>query len=505
MKISFTPLQMPVKGTAIIPVALGQKLGAFGQKFDKKTGSAVKKAMIAGNFTGKKDEILHWVAPAKTRLDRVILLGLGKPEDITESVAQNLGGLAIAAAIGAKTVQVALLADEPKGVKLVPGVFAANLAFGARLRGYRFDKYRTKKTPESAKTLQACIVETSDVTGARRAWTTLEALAEGVELARDLVSEPGNVLVPQTLAGHCAALKKLGVTVEILDEKAMAKLGMGALLGVAQGSVEPPRLVTMLWQGDKNAKDQSPVALVGKGVTFDTGGISIKPSAGMEDMKFDMAGAAAVIGTMYALAKSKAKVNVAGLVGLVENMPSGAAQRPGDIVTSMSGQTIEVLNTDAEGRLVLADVVWYAQEKFKPRSIIDLATLTGAIIIALGHDYAGMFVNDSDFARHLHTAGEAAGEKVWRLPIDDSFDKEIDSDIADMKNIAAGREAGSIIGAKFIQRFVKKGTHWAHLDIAGTAWTKKPQPTIPKGATGYGVRLLYRYLVEKEMSGDGGR
>lgn len=495
MKISFSPVQIPTKGIIVISVGLGQKLGVLGQKLDKKTGGGLKRAMVAANFTGKRDETANIIAPARTKIERVILLGIGKPEDLTTPIAQNLGGVAAVSAMGAKAAQVTVIVDEHKGAKLTPDQFAAQLAFGVRLRAYRFDKYRTKKTPDAEHALKGCAVETADVAGARRVYSTLDALADGVELARDLVSEPPNVLYPASMAAHCVVLKDLGVKVDVLDENAMAKLGMGALLGVAQGSAQPPRLVTMSWHGDKAAKDQSPVALVGKGVTFDTGGISLKPGPGMEEMKFDMAGAAAVIGTMHALAKSKAAVNVVGLVGLVENMPSGTAQRPGDIVTSMSGQTIEVLNTDAEGRLVLADVVWYAQETYKPSTIIDLATLTGAIIVALGHEYAGMFVNDHNFAKRLHAAGEAAGEKLWRLPIDDCYDREINSDVADMKNIAGGRDAGSTIGAKFIQRFVKKGMSWAHLDIAGTAWTKRSQPTVPKGATGFGVRLLYQYLT----------
>ncbi|MGB4100886.1 MAG: leucyl aminopeptidase [Alphaproteobacteria bacterium] len=495
MKVSFAPLNVPTKGTVVIPVVLGQKLGEIGGKLDKKTAGGLKRAMVAANFTGKRDETAHIIALAKTKIERVILLGLGKSEDLTVKNVQNLGGVAAAAVLAAKTGQFTLIADLPKNLKISGEDFAAHLAFGARLRAYRFDKYHTKKSAEVEPSLKNLTVESADNAAARRAYATLDALAEGVELARNLVSEPPNILYPVSMAAYCAELKTLGVKVDILDEKAMAKLGMGALLGVAQGSVQAPRLAVMSWQGNKNAKDQSPVALVGKGVTFDTGGISLKPGPGMEEMKFDMAGAAAVIGTLHALAKSKAAVNVVGLVGLVENMPSGTAQRPGDIVTSMSGQTIEVLNTDAEGRLVLADVVWYAQETFKPRAIIDLATLTGAILIALGHEYAGMFVNDHDFAVRLHAAGEATGEKLWRLPLDESYDREINCDVADMKNIAGGREAGSIIGAKFIQRFVKKGTPWAHLDIAGTAWTKKPCPTVPRGATGYGVRLLYQYLT----------
>ncbi|MBP7252747.1 MAG: leucyl aminopeptidase [Alphaproteobacteria bacterium] len=496
MKVTFAPSQLPTQGTVILTVALDQKFGDLGQKLDKKTGGALKRAMAVAQFTGKRDEIAQILAPAKTRLERIILVGIGKPADLKPLCAQKSGGAGIGAALSAKATHVEFVADSHKGNALSDAEFATNLAFGARLRGYRFDKYHTKK-PEGDKTLKGCAVATADSAGARKAFATHEALAEGVELARNLVTEPGNVIYPITLAEHCVALRALGVKVEVLDEKAMAKLGMGALLGVAQGSANPPRLVTMHWVGDKEAKDKSPVALVGKGVTFDSGGISLKPGPGMEEMIFDMAGSAAVIGTIHALAKSKAPLNVVGLVGLVENMPGGKAQRPGDIVTTMSGQTVEVHNTDAEGRLVLADVVWYAQETFKPKKIVDLATLTGAIIIALGHDYAGLFSNDEAFSAELQAASKATEEKIWPFPMDEAYGKMLDADTADIKNITGGREAGSITGAKFIERFIKKGTAWAHLDIAGTAWLKKPTAFGPKGATGFGVRLLHQYLTSK--------
>ncbi|MGE3624205.1 MAG: leucyl aminopeptidase, partial [Bdellovibrionales bacterium] len=331
---------------------------------------------------------------------------------------------------------------------------------------------------------------------ARTAYARLEKIANGVFFARDLVSEPPNVIYPKTLAEQCNALKKLGVKVDILDEKQMKRLGMGAILGVAQGSVNPARIVSMTWTGNPSVRDKRPVMFVGKGVTFDTGGISLKPPPGMEDMKWDMAGAGAVIGAMMALAGRKAKANVVGVVGLTENMPSGTAQRPGDIVTTMSGQTVEVLNTDAEGRLVLADAIWYAQEKFNPRCIIDLATLTGAIIVALGHEYAGLFSNDDALSDQLTEAGKLTEEQLWRFPLGKNYDKDIDSPIADMKNMGSGREAGSIAGAQFIQRFIKKGTPWAHLDIAGMAWQNKDKPLCPKGATAFGVRLLDRFVAE---------
>ena len=283
----------------------------------------------------------------------------------------------------------------------------------------------------------------------------------------------------------------------MLGEKEMKKLGMGALLGVAQGSAQEPQLLVMEWHGagkDPKSKGGEPVAFVGKGVTFDTGGISLKPGAGMEEMKWDMGGAGTVIGLMKALAGRKAKANVVGLVGLVENMPDGKAQRPGDIVKSMSGQTIEILNTDAEGRLVLADVLWYCQDKYKPEFIVDLATLTGAIIVTLGHEHAGLFANDDDLSEKLAAAGRATGEKIWRLPLDDAYDKLINTDAADMKNIG-GKGAGSITAAQFLQRFVNK-TPWAHIDIAGMAWSKESKPTVPKGATGFGVRLLDRLVAD---------
>jgi leucyl aminopeptidase len=307
------------------------------------------------------------------------------------------------------------------------------------------------------------------------------------------VAEPANVIYPETLAEQACTLERYGVAVEVLDEGAMRELGMGALLGVAQGSARPPRLVVMQWHG-AGAHQPAPLAFIGKGVTFDTGGISIKPAAGMGDMKWDMAGSAVVIGLMRLLAARKAKVNAVGIVGLVENMPSGTAQRPGDIVTSMSGQTIEVLNTDAEGRLVLADAMWYCQDRFKPALMIDLATLTGAVIVALGHNNAGLFANDDELADRLIAAGKAVGEEVWRLPLADAYDRDLESDAADVKNIGGGRAAGSITAAQFLQRFVNK-VPWAHLDIAGMAWSSKDAPTVPKGATAFGVRLLDRFVA----------
>jgi leucyl aminopeptidase len=319
----------------------------------------------------------------------------------------------------------------------------------------------------------------------------MQAVAQGVFVTRDLVSEPANVLTPAEMANRIQTLSSLGLKIEVFGQEELAALGFGSLLGVSQGSDQPPRMVVMQWQGGGAEK---PVAFIGKGVTFDTGGISIKPAAGMEDMKWDMAGAGAVVGLMAALAGRGAKVNAVGLVGLVENMPGGKAQRPGDVVKSYSGQTIEVLNTDAEGRLVLADVLWYAQEKFEPRFMVDMATLTGAIIVALGHEHAGMFTNDDDLAQKLLASGTASGEKLWRMPMGRDYDKQLKSDIADMKNIT-GRPGSSITAAQFLARFVNDKP-WAHLDIAGTAWATKDAPTTPKGATAFGVRLLDRLIAD---------
>jgi leucyl aminopeptidase len=291
-------------------------------------------------------------------------------------------------------------------------------------------------------------------------------------------------------------MKSLGVKVEVLGLPELKKLGMGSLIGVAQGSENPPRVVSMYWQGAGKGKASAPIAFIGKGVTFDTGGISLKPASNMEDMKYDMAGSAAVIGTIHALAARKAKVNAVGVIGIVENMPDGKAQRPGDVVTSMSGQTIEIINTDAEGRLVLCDVLTYAQKKFKPRAMVDLATLTGAIILALGNEHAGLFCNSDELANQLLAVGKSTEEKLWRFPMTDAYDRQLNSDIADMKNSSNERVAGSIYGAQFLNRFVDKKTPWAHLDIAGMAWTRRDLPLTPKGATAYGVRMLNQLVAD---------
>jgi leucyl aminopeptidase len=317
---------------------------------------------------------------------------------------------------------------------------------------------------------------------------------EGAALTRELVTEPANIIFPESFVERVrASLDGSGVELEVLDKAAMAKLGMGALLGVAQGSIRDPRLLILKWNGGE--ADVAPTAFVGKGVTFDTGGISIKPAAGMEAMKWDMGGAGAVVGAFKAIALRKAKANLIGICGLVENMPGGNAQRPGDVVTTMSGQTVEVINTDAEGRLVLGDAITYVQRTYKPKTIIDLATLTGAILISLGHEWAGLFSNNDELAGQLLKAGKQSGDKLWRMPLAEPFDRLIDSPIADIKNVGP-REGGSITAAHFIQRFVDEGVRWAHIDMAGMAWSDKASATYDKGATGYGVRLLDQYVAD---------
>ena len=470
----------------------GRKLANAAQQLDKATKGSIGRAMKASRFKGKKGQSLNVLAPNGSKLGCVLLIGLGKAKDLDDQVWQNAGGAAYAGLANTGLSVVNVLVDGIEGSKVKAGDAAANLAYGANLRSYRFDKYKTQLKDDTKPSVKSMKVLSHATAAARKAYAPLAKIADGVVMTRDLVSEPPNVLYPESLANRCKELTKLGVKVQILGEAQMKRLGMGALLGVGQGSIRESKMVVMQWNGSV-AKDK-PVAFVGKGVTFDTGGISLKPGPGMQDMKWDMGGAATVSGLMKTLAGRKAKVNAIGMIGLVENMPDGNAQRPGDIVTSMSGQTIEIHNTDAEGRLVLADVLWYAQQRFKPQFMIDLATLTGAIIISLGHEHAGMFSNDDKLSEQLTKAGLATGEKVWRMPLGDAYDKKLNTDCADMKNVA-GRDGGSITAAQFLQRFVNR-VPWAHLDIAGMAWSNSTSPIVPRGGTGYGVRLLDRFVRE---------
>jgi leucyl aminopeptidase len=467
-----------------------KKLTGAAASLDKATGGQLSRAIAQAGFTGKAGQVVSFLAPTGAAYDFVLVGAIGKDKDATYTTFENLGGLLVKEAhrLGLGGL---VISAEVAGVKITPAEAAARVLFGARLRSYRFDKYRTTQKPEEKPSLEFICVAGVDVKAAKKAYAPLEALAEGICLTRDLVTEPANVMYPEAMAAVCKTLTQYGLKVEVMGEEQMRKLGMGSLLGVGQGSVRESQMVVLRWDGAD--KKEAPVAFIGKGVCFDTGGISIKPAKGMEEMKWDMGGAGTVIGLMKALALRKAKVNAIGAVGLVENMPDGNAQRPGDIVTSMSGQTIEVLNTDAEGRLVLADVLWYVQDKYKPQFMVDLATLTGAIIISLGHERAGLFSNDDKLADRLFAAGEETGERLWRLPLGDEYDRQINSDVADMQNIGADREAGSITAAQFLQRFVN-GLPWAHLDIAGTAWSKKDAPICPKGATAFGIRLLNRFV-----------
>ena len=371
---------------------------------------------------------------------------------------------------------------------------AARVALAAALRSWRYDRYRTTLKDKQKPTLTETVIVGADAGAEQRYTSRWEPVVAGSDLTRELVTEPANIIYPESFVERVkASLEGSGVEIEVLDKAAMEKLGMGALLGVAQGSIREPRLLVLKWNG--GGQGGQPTAFVGKGVTFDTGGISIKPAQGMEMMKWDMGGAGAVVGGMKALALRKAKVNVVGICGLVENMPGGNAQRPGDVVTTMNGQTVEVINTDAEGRLVLADAVAYVQKNFRPSTIVDFATLTGAILISLGHEWAGLFSNNDELAGQLLRVGEESGDKLWRMPLAEPFDRLIDSPIADMKNVGP-REGGSITAAQFIQRFIDQGVRWAHVDMAGKAWSDKAGTTYDKGATGYGVRLIDQYVAD---------
>jgi leucyl aminopeptidase len=490
MKIAFTQPAMPKLGTLVVAVAENRALTPAAKALDETLKGALRRAMEVSRFKGSADQTLDLLAPDGIEASRVLLAGIGKIGEFDALKAEALGGNLVAQLNGTGVVDAAVQVDGLEDAKIDEAEAAARIALGANLRSYRFDKYRTKEKKEKKPSLRSFAVMTNDAAGAKSYYDPLAAIAEGVALTRDVVSEPANVINPKSFAKEAKKLERLGVKVEILDEKEMAKLGMGALLGVAQGSANEPRLVVMQWNGA--AKSTKPVAFIGKGVTFDSGGISIKPAQGMEDMKWDMGGAGVVLGLMKALARRKAKVNAVGVAGMVENMPSATAQRPGDIVTSMSGQTIEVLNTDAEGRLVLADALWYTQDRFKPQLMVDLATLTGAIIISLGNEHAGLFSNNDTLADRLMKSGAAVGETLWRMPLGEAYDKQLETDAADMKNIG-GREGGSITAAQFLQRFVNK-VPWAHLDIAGVTWSKKDKPTVPKGGTAFGVRLLDHFV-----------
>jgi leucyl aminopeptidase len=489
MKVSFVSARPEDSYALALPVWGEDLLSDRLAGLEPAAATLAARAVEAQRFERDAAAVAEAFVAEGDRARRLLLVGLGaKGSD--DALFEKVGG-----ALAAKL----LTSGETRLVVDITGLgiradAATRIGFGAAARSWRYDIYRTKLSNKAKPTLEEVII-VGGGEGAEAEWSRRSALLEGISFTRELVTEPANIIYPETFVERCRKqLEGTGVEIEVLDENQMRELGMGALLGVGQGSVRPPRLLAMRWNGaaDANAK---PVVFIGKGITFDTGGISIKPGAGMEAMKWDMGGAGAVAGAMKAIATRKAKANVVGICVLAENMPDGNAQRPGDVVTSMSGQTIEVINTDAEGRLVLCDAMTWAQRQYKPHYIIDLATLTGAMIIALGNEYAGLFSNDDGLAQKLTAAGQATGDKLWRFPLGDPYDKLIDSPIADMKNVGA-REAGSITAAQFLQRFVENGVKWAHLDIAGTVWANKPGTLYDKGATGYGVALLDRFVAD---------
>src|ERR1700729_1517199 len=487
-KLGFTPFTR-LRGVLVVFCGENLKFGSATQRALAPVGDLVRRAAAADRFTGKNGATLDIAVPAGLKLPRLIVVGTGKDGALKRKDVVKLGGIAMGK-VPAVAAEATIFAEFASGA--LKGDQVADLALGARLRAYTFDRYKTKRKdddrPKKVEVNFAC----GNPAAAEKAWVDASGIADGVVMARDLVNEPANVLYPAEFARRASSLAKLGVGVEVLDVAAMKKLGMGALLGVGQGSGHESKVVVMRWNGGKGGA--APGAFLGKGGCFDTGGISLKPAAGMEDMKGDMAGGPGVVGLMHALAARKAKVNAVGAIGLVENMPDGKAQRPGDIVTSMSGQTIEIVNTDAEGRLVLADVLWYVAKKFKPKFMVDLATLTGAIMVALGTEYAGMFSNNDELAERLSKVGGETGEKVWRMPLGPEYDKQIDSQFADMKN-TGGRHGGSITAAQLLQRFVND-IPWAHLDVAGTAMGAPKTEINHSWGSGYGVRLLERLVAE---------
>lgn len=449
---------------------------------DKELDGFLSEAIKKKDFKTDFGNTLSLISP-QAKYQTIIILACAKHSKLDNLQAEK---------IGAKIVDI-LKANKITEVSVISDYFNADIAMGIHSKAYSFNKYKSEEKLKDNIDIENINFVSVNAKSDNEHYQDTLYLAQSLYYTRDLVSQPPNMLNPETYSDQVKKdLSKLGIKIEILDSKKMQKLGMNALLGVGQGSKSESKLVIMRYEGGKS-KDK-PLAFIGKGVTFDSGGLSLKPSSSMEDMKYDMAGSAVVVGLMRLLAQRKAKVNAVGLIGLVENMPDGNAQRPGDVVRSMSGQTIEILNTDAEGRLVLADVLWYCQERFKPQFMINLATLTGAIVVALGNEYAGLFSNNDELSEKLTNAGVSIDEKLWRMPLHKVYDKDIDSDIADVRNTQkTSGSAGSITAAQFLQRFVNN-TPWAHLDIAGVTWNKAPKDIVPKGATGFGVKLLNHFI-----------
>ena len=474
----FKPSAKTARGALVLLLPETRLMPDWLERVDRDCYGLIKKAIASSRFEYKKKQVLTIIAPHNMQYEQLILIGLGRGKELTAHGWEQVGGTMIGELNRLGVKQAGVMVHNVRGCKISEPMSAVHIAIGARLKSYRFDKYRTTLKPHELPSLERITIAVNDTREAQSIFDQQQHVLNAVDFTRDLVTEPANILHPESFAERLLELKSQGLDVEVLGEAELAKLGCGALLGVGQGSIRESKMVILRYNGGK--KNEAPLAFVGKGVCFDTGGISIKPAAGMEDMKWDMGGAGVVSGLLLSLATRKAKVNAVGVVGLVENMPDGNAQRPGDVVTSMSGQTIEVLNTDAEGRLVLADCLWYTQDRFKPRFMLDLATLTGAILVTLGTSRAGLFTDDDDLAEKLLTVGGEVGEPVWRLPLGEEYDAMINSDIADMKNLGEGRYAGSTTAAQFLKRFVKD-TPWVHLDIAGTVWSPQGAGHLAQG------------------------
>jgi len=495
MKITFAKPSVPKEGVIAVGILAERTLTPAAAEIDEATGGALRRALeVSGKFKGERESGFVIPAPAGLDASAVLLYGLGKAEELDPVKLRRIGGDLAARLLALDLPSAGIRVDAVDGAPIEPAEMAAEIAYGLRLRAYRFDRYRTEKKDEAKPKLAKVTLLAPGHSDAKKRFQRHEAVADGVFLARDLVTTPPNDKRPEDYAKRLEKhLTELGVEVEVFDDKKLRKLGMHSLLSVAQGSTHEARVLVMRWSGGE--ADAAPVALIGKGVTFDTGGLSLKPPSGMMQMKIDMGGSAAVAGTIAALAARKAAVNAVGIVGLVENMPSGQAMRPGDVIGSLSGKTIEVLNTDAEGRLVLADLLWYAEDRFKPKAMVDIATLTGAVLVSLGTRRAGLFASDDQLAQHLIAAADGEDEMLWRLPLGPEFDKALESEIADMRNVGRNGYGGSCVAAQFLARFVRE-VPWAHLDIAGTVWTDSDLPVTPKGAAGFAVRTLHRLVAD---------
>ncbi len=493
MRISFGKHSLPETGVVVFLSYSDKKYTPSLKTLDERCENVITKSMKIANFKGNEGESVFIMTPANTRQEAILVVGMGKKKVAKHSSYMAIGGKIYTALAKYNFRTVSVVLDKSEEITALRSwESSASLAYGALLESYQFDKYKTDEKSSNKQSISHFKIMCYSNGRAATQFATYENTAKGSFLASDVLNEPGNVLYPETYANLIKEeLSPLGVDVKIFDENDIQKFGMGAFYAVGRGSVRPPRMVVMHLNNDTR---HAPVGLVGKGITFDSGGISIKPSSGMEHMVADMGGSAAVIGTMKALALSNANVNVIAIVGLAENMPDGNSTRPGDIVTTMSGKTVEIINTDAEGRLVLADCISYIQKEYKPRLVLDMATLTGAMVTALGGEYAGIFSNNDEIAKNLTIAGEIEEEKVWQLPLHKNYDVKVDSKRADIRNSTNSRAAGATTAAQFIQRFVEKDTNWIHVDIAGVClgdWNDTNSP----GYRPFGVRLLTNFII----------